>query len=97
MRLAAHFLLQGGHFLTVELPESSVKEIVHNWSSGWYRLKDINFIGSKEYPSTLHWGVRLDNIVAIHSIDLDLLQQEQSKSRQQYTPPPGYKGKSGIN
>lgn len=59
----------GGSWLLALVTETEAREIVQNWMSGYYRLKDIKVIGTATPPPKgWIWSIEVDKIHAIHAL-----------------------------
>lgn len=62
-QVGLRFLFQSTFFQAV-MPEAEVKDVIHKWASGWYRLKDHRFLSGDG------WAVDLHAVVGLHVTDL---------------------------
>jgi hypothetical protein len=84
--IGLRFLFAGGAFFNVVLPLKEAQEILENWFTGQYKIKNIPRIGVINGDKS--WAVQVDSITCIHMMELP---PEASKP---FTPSPFYK--SGI-
>lgn len=64
------FLLRGGSFLGAVMPESEARETVRRWISNDFGLRGIDHLGDPDHPGG-SWGVKVDDIVGIHTYELE--------------------------
>lgn len=75
------FLLKGGAFVQVVLPEHEVRTIVDVWKNGALGRNSNGIVGEAVSigpdGTVRSWAVKVDDIIAIHTIEVPALGQQQ--------------------
>ena len=78
--IGLRFLLNYGHFLQIAISEQEAKQIMQGWSAGTLRP----ILQGTSPPSGIipgvAWSIRTECIVAIHTFDLELLEQQRPQA-----------------
>ena len=70
-QLGLRFLMADGHHLEVGLPQGTALQIVHDWTSNHFRLKDkTHFNGESPEDRRITWSVKISSIIAVHTFVL---------------------------
>ena len=82
------FLLRHGHYFAHVVADQQARQLVQSWLDG--KLAPMIAGESQGYP----WCIRTEDIIAIHTFDLNQVQQQQSAQKpfQGFFP-----GASGVN
>ncbi len=72
--IALKFLLTGGHYFVVGMPEQQAKDVMRKWMEGEYTREGPKRIG--EVSDRVMWSLHTDHIVGIHQVEIPPQQQQ---------------------
>jgi hypothetical protein len=86
MYIGLRFLLTYGSFINIPFNVNEAREVIDKWASGWYKLKGHDFLTGCDPVAGVRYAIRISEIIAIHTIDLNQQQpQNPGPSPQQLT------------
>lgn len=92
------FIFKSQQWISLAFPEDEAFDIVRNWASGQYRLKGVQRLtGTSPAPEPgtppFHYALDLDEVVAVHTFDLEEVQRQVHKQSPRVGPyNPGMSG-----
>lgn len=80
--LGLRIMVEGGSYFNVVMPTQDAMQIVKNWSSGMYKVRNVTVIGNFDKPDSDVsglWAVKVDCITGMHTFNPQSLVQEAPK------------------